>query len=59
MKKIYLFFVALAVVLGLTVSGCYYERGYERPYYHHRYHHEDDHHRDYHRDYRPHDDDDD
>lgn len=59
MKKIYLFFVALAVVLGLAVSGCYYERGYERPYYHHRYHHEDDHHRDYHRDYRPHDDDDD
>lgn len=49
MKKIYLFFVALAVVLGLAVSGCYYERENERPWYHHRYHHDDDHH--YHRDY--------
>ena len=43
MKKISLFFIALVVLLGLAVSGCYYERGYERPY-HGRYHHERDHH---------------
>jgi len=42
MKKISLFFVALVVLLGLAVGGCYYERGYERPY-HNRYHHERDH----------------
>jgi len=52
MKKISLFFLALMVVLGLAVSGCYYERGYERPYHHHdhdrdhyRGHDRDDHHR--------------
>jgi len=43
MKKISLFFIAMIVVLGLAISGCYYERGYERPYY--RYHH--DHHHSY------------
>ncbi|MDQ2721192.1 MAG: hypothetical protein M3Z26_15700 [Bacteroidota bacterium] len=49
MKKAYLFFVAIAVMLALAVSGCYVERGYERPY-HHRYH-DYDHHRDYDRDH--------
>jgi hypothetical protein len=44
MKKKYLFFVALVVMLGSAVSGCYYERGYERPYYHHHYHHDYDRH---------------
>ena len=43
MKKISLFFVALVVLLGLAVSGCYYERGYERSE-HGRYHQERDHH---------------
>lgn len=58
MKRIYLFFVALVVMLGLAASGCYYEREYERPWYHHRYHHDDDHHGDYHREYHHQDDDD-
>jgi hypothetical protein len=49
MKKISLFFVALVVLLGLAVSGCYYERGYERPY-HGRDHHERDHHHGHDRD---------
>ena len=38
MKKKYLFFVALVVMLGAAASGCYVERGYEHPYRHH-YHH--------------------
>ena len=55
MKKMNLFLVALALAMGLAVSGCYYEREYERPNYHHRYHHDGDrrdHDRNYgHRDY--------
>jgi hypothetical protein len=39
MKKKYLFFIVLVVMLGSAVSGCYVERGYERPYYHHHYNH--------------------
>jgi len=50
MKKMYLLLMALAVGLGLAVSGCYYERENERPNYHRRYHH-DDHHRDHDRNY--------
>ncbi|MDP4284908.1 MAG: hypothetical protein Q8891_10810 [Bacteroidota bacterium] len=48
MKKMSLFFVTLAVVLGFAVSGCYYERSYERPHYHHYQHdHDHDHYRDH------------
>lgn len=60
MKKAFLFFVALSIVLGLAASGCYYERECDHPWYHHRYHHDDDHYRDYgHRGYGRGDDDDD
>jgi hypothetical protein len=40
MKKKYLLFVALVVILGSAVSGCYVSRGYYHPYDHpHHYHH--------------------
>jgi ABC-type nickel/cobalt efflux system permease component RcnA len=38
MKKISLFFVTLVMVMGLAVSGCYYERANERREY--RHHHD-------------------
>ena len=55
MKKISLFFVALVMVLGLAVSGCYYERAYERHDYHHR-RDRDDRHRDHDNGHRDHHD---
>ncbi|HUZ57526.1 MAG TPA: hypothetical protein VMU83_01930 [Hanamia sp.] len=40
MKKKFLFFLAFIVVLGVSVSGCYVDRGYYRPHYHpYHYHH--------------------
>jgi hypothetical protein len=39
MKKKYLFFVALVLILGSAVSGCYVDRGYYHPYYHPHHHH--------------------
>ncbi|MEO6838704.1 MAG: hypothetical protein ABI261_04235 [Ginsengibacter sp.] len=38
MKKKQLFFLALVIMLGTAVSGCYVDRGYYHPHYHH-YHH--------------------
>ena len=38
MKKKYLIFAGLVVILGSVISGCYVDRGYYRP--HHHYHHE-------------------
>lgn len=42
MKKKYLLIATLIVMLGISLGGCYVERGYQRPYHHH-YHHDDDH----------------
>jgi len=40
MRKKYLRFVALLVILGSASSGCYVCRGYDRPYDHpHHYPH--------------------
>ncbi len=39
MKKKYLLFVALIVILGSSITGCYVDRGYYHP--HHHYHHHD------------------
>ena len=38
MKKKFLFFVALVIMLGSVVSGCYVDRGYYHPYYHYHPH---------------------
>lgn len=39
MKKKYLFFIALVVMLGCALSGCYVERDYHHSYYHPHHHH--------------------
>jgi len=40
MKKKHLFFIALVLMLGTAVSGCYVDRGYYHSHYRpHHYHH--------------------